>query len=65
VVSRAETSAHLRKVPPPKNKWILWGGLLTLGLFTVAYMRWHAQQYKVVNILLEVTTDGEVLTERR
>ncbi len=64
VVTRTDTTAHLRKQPPPLDKRILLGGLLTLGVVSLVYIRWHARQYRVINVLLEVTMDGEVVTER-
>ena len=65
VVARTDTMAHLRRKPPPMNRWILLGGLLTLGVVTLLYIRWHAQRYREENVMLEITVDGEVLVDYR
>ena len=62
VVTRTDTTAHLwRKFT--MSKWVLLSGLLTLGVAYIAYMRWFMRRPREVNVLLEVTVDGEVITE--
>ena len=62
VIARTDTTAHLRR-KVTMSKWVLLSGLLTLGVAYIAYMRWHTRRPREENILLEVTVDGEVITE--